>query len=115
MFEITVLVAFIQMMMSKVKPEGQPGYLHFRVLCDYIRDAVARQEVTWEELNLSGELELCKLELECLEFGVKETYKYDSWIREALVKRIVRLEGGKLTPRESADVIMLFPEEQVAA
>ena len=67
---LEILTGYVSTMRKKTKIAGSPGYLHYRVLCDYIREAVAAGKIQYNQLQLTGELHLCELELECVLFAI---------------------------------------------
>ncbi len=112
------LQGYIMTMREKHKPTDGPGYLHFRVLADYVREAIAAGRASWETLGLTGELDLCSLELECFDQGKKDfgtRIAFDEWIRHALELKIKKLGGVKISQQESAEIFLLFPDEEKAA
>lgn len=110
----TLLHEYIATMRNKTKMKGEPGYLHYRVLCDYVRDAIADATATYIELGLQGELALCELELECVHYAIQQKHmvpsEIDNWIKHALESKIKKLKGETLTIIEEDNVIELFPD-----
>ncbi len=102
-------------MLKKERVPGEPGYLHFLVLADYIRSAVASSEVTWKQLNLKGEGDLCRLELECLAYALKhhkkEAVSFQEWVKPALEAKLKKAQGKTLSVVESDNIVELFPAE----
>lgn len=111
---LTKLLLYITIMRDKQKKDGEPGYLHFRVLADYIRSAIKQGEVTWVELRLSGEASLCQLELECLAFGEMRGYNFEIWMRPALEAKLKLAEGKRLNAEEGDNIVELFPDAEAA-
>ena len=112
--KITLLHEYIATMRDKTKMKGEPGYLHYRVLCDYVRDAIADGTATYIELGLQGELALCELELECVHYAMQKKHivssEIDAWVKHALESKIKKMKGETLTPIELDNVIELFPD-----
>ncbi len=106
------------MMKLKTKVKGTPGYLHYRVLCDYIRAAVASGQVSFEQLKLSGQLELCQLELECTNHAVAVGHiaptAVDVCNKHALEVQIRNLQEHVLKSTEGGNVVKLFPSTKAA-
>ncbi|MFM2381696.1 MAG: hypothetical protein RLZZ76_463 [Candidatus Parcubacteria bacterium] len=105
-------------MNEKRKEPGMPGYLHFLVLSRYILDAVTKGKVTWAELELSGEVALYKLELECFTYAQvhhkKQAESYEVWVKPALEAKLKSAEGKMLTAEERDNIIELFPDAEAA-
>ena len=109
------LAEYVLMMRSK-SGSTSPGWKHFRVLCDYIRDAVAAGKVTYQELGLRGELGLLKLELSCVRELIadgKATLIEES-LERALNRRIEKLEGHNKNETAVPSVIEFFPDNKPA-
>ncbi len=111
---LEILTGYVSTMRKKAKIAGSPGYLHYRVLCDYIREAVASNKVQFNQLGLTDELHLCMLELECAEYaitsGIIIPNEVDSWVKNALQAKISKLHGAKLSQVQEDNVFELFPD-----
>lgn len=96
-------------MRNKVKPAKQPGWLHYRVLCDYIRDGIAKGSATYRELGLQDELELLTLELSCVEADITNDHSSPALpgLKRAIEGKI-RTFRGKDVSRAGEDAILLF-------
>lgn len=111
---IKQMCEYVDVMRRKVKEAGSPGYLHYRVLCDYIRDAIADGIVQLNELGFSNQLQLYELELECINFAIASKHiiptSVDFWFKHALEAKIAKLHGAALSHQEEDNVVELFPE-----
>lgn len=106
------------MMRNREKPAHQPGWFHYRALCDYIREAVAKNKVSYQELGLENELDLLELELECVNADIVFGHKtfIEIGLKLAIEGRIRKLNGSDVTPAEKDAMLLFFPQnERVAA
>ncbi len=113
MEKIVQLLSYLKVMQERSKGVGEPGYLHFRVLSDYIRSGVEKGQVTWVQLGLSGEADLCQLELECLEYAEEAGLKFEVWLRPALEAKLKAAQGKRLSSAEAENIIELYPNETI--
>ena len=114
MYNIAALLFYIKMMREKLKNDNEPGFLHFIVLSDYIREAVQKGYATWTELGLSDEAQLCLLALECLKAGEEAGFKFEEWMKPALEAKLKLAQGKPLTAEEGDNVVELFPDAVAA-
>lgn len=118
MNKLATLLECITVMRKKLKPDQQPGYMHFRVFADEIRSAVEKKLVTWVQLGFSGEADLCQLELECLAYAMenhsRQAQSYEDWMKPALEAKLKLAQGRSLNAEERDNVVELFPEAEAA-
>ena len=103
---------FIYWMRKEIKPAGLPGWLHFRVLCDYIRDEIRVGNVTYQDIGLRDEIALVQLELKCAKAKIADGLGtlIDEGLILALEARLHWLYQHELTRRQSETVLEFFPE-----
>lgn len=118
MDKFVTLLEYITTMREKQKPNGQPGYMHFRVFADETRKAIQGGQLTWVQLGLGGEADLCRLELECLVYAMEnhpeQAKSYEDWMKPALEARLKLAQGMLLNAEEGDYVIELFPDAKAA-
>jgi hypothetical protein len=104
---------FVTVMRQKVKPEDEPGWLHYRVLCDYLRESIKSGGISYRDLGLSGEIDLISLELECAEHAAKIGFNsfVEQGLIEALDDKLKRLHGIWLNQAQNDNIEAFFPDE----
>ncbi len=107
------LLEYIYLMRRKPTPvKGTPGWLHYRVLCDYIREEIGSGRVSYKELRLLGELELLQIEFDCVDTAIDAGY--DSFVVASLAMALsarIRTLGGHEVNSFETDHIEMFLEE----